>query len=92
MYAERKPPGTPPCESCRVELKVENEDAAEVYMMTRRQYVTRHNGRYDHVVDIDIPAVKTVMDLYGVGDQKTCLLKVRSIFHHFLKEIEDASG
>lgn len=83
MYAERKPPETPPCGSCRVELREANEEAALVYSMTRRQYVTAENGR---IVDISIPAVKIAMDLFGVVDQKDCLVKVIRLFHYFEKK------
>ena len=85
--AERTPPGQPVivrnnkgelCESCRVELREENEDAAQVYMLTRRQYVTAERGR---VVDINIQAVKAVMDMIGVDDQLDCLNRVRKLFH-----------
>ena len=81
MYAEREPPGPPPCESCRVELQVENESAATIYLLTRRQYVTAENGR---IVDISIPAVKIAMDLYGIKDQRECLSKVQRLFYHFM--------
>lgn len=62
-----------------MELLEENEDAGEIYMVTRRQYRTAEQGR---VVDIDILAVQAVMDLYGVQDQRACLEKVRMLFHH----------
>ena len=81
MYAERTPPATPPCETCRVLLVEENEDAAQVFMTTRRQYITAEEGR---VVDISIPAVKIAMDLYEVKSQRDCLAKVRQAFFHFL--------
>jgi len=81
LFAERKPPEAPPCESCRVELQVENEDAAHIYMLTRRQYITAEQGR---VVDISIPAVKIAMDLYQVRNQRDCLMKVRNAFHYFM--------
>ncbi|HOO50360.1 MAG TPA: hypothetical protein PLK94_03620 [Alphaproteobacteria bacterium] len=48
--------------------------------MTRNQIITAGMGQ---VVDISIPAVKIVMDLLGVRDQKSCLLKVHKAFHHF---------
>jgi len=69
-----------------VDLFEENEDAGEVYMATRRQYRTAEQGR---VVDIDIVAVKTVMDLYGVSDQRECLERVRMLFHHFMDGGDD---
>jgi len=58
----------------------ENREASEVYFMTRNQIITAGMGQ---VVDISIPAVKIVMDLLGVRDQKSCLLKVLKAFHHF---------
>jgi len=61
----------------------ENKEAAEVYMMTRNQVVTAGMGQ---PIDISISAVKTVMDLWGVRDQKKCLSRVISTFHHFNKE------
>ena len=43
------------------------------------------------IVDISIPAVKIAMELYGVKDQTACLIRVRKLFHHFLKaEAHDA--
>jgi len=80
MYAERKPPGIPPCDTCRVELKFENEEAANIYMLTRRQVVTAGMGQ---IIDINTQAVKIEMDIQGVGRQKECSAKVRRAFQHF---------
>jgi len=57
-------------------------------MATRGQFVTAGMGQ---VIDIDINAVKVVMDLYpgGITDQWACLNKVRAAFHHFKPELED---
>lgn len=85
-HAERKPPGTPPCESCRVELRDENEEAATIYMMTRRQIIMRFNGKYDEAFDISILAIKIAMDLQGVKNQKECLARVVQLFHRFENE------
>lgn len=57
-------------------------------MLVRRQVVTMGQGQS---VDISIPAIKIVMDLYGVRDQLACLNRVRKLFHHFLEKT-DASG
>ena len=76
-----------PCDTCRVDLLPENEDAATVYMITRRQYITAENGR---VVDISIPAVKTVMDLYGVREQRRCMSKVLMLFHRFRGQADES--
>jgi len=84
MYASRTPPESPPCEACRVELAVENEETAAVYMATRRQYITA--GQNNVPVDISIPAIKIVMDLRGVKDQESCLSRVQRVWHHFNNE------
>jgi len=83
MYAERIPPGTPPCESCRVELVSENEDAAAVYMMCRYQITSAPVGDGKMAVDISIPSVESAMRIRGVKghDQWDCLGKVRRLFH-----------
>ena len=51
-------------------------------MLTRRQVVTVGMGQ---VTDISIPAVQIAMDLHGVKDQLSCLIRVRKLFHHFLE-------
>ena len=86
MYQERNErgvEGSPPCGTCWVELEDENEEAAKVYMLTRRQVVAMGMG--GQIVDISIPAVKIVMDLFGIKDQAACLNRVRKLFHHFLE-------
>lgn len=84
---ERGVIGGPECEGCKVDLLPENHEAAEVYMMSRRQYVTRSRGMEgDVVIDISIPAIKATMDALGVENQRGCLVKVQRVFHHFLAE------
>ena len=69
----------------------ENKQAADVYMATRGQMITAGMG--GQVIDISIPAVKIVMDLYpgGIDDQWACLAKVRATFHHFKPKDEGRS-
>jgi hypothetical protein len=86
MYAERKPPATPPCESCRVELKVENEDAARIFMMIRGQVLTRFNGQADVIIDLNHLAVWAAIDAYGVRNRTGTFEKVLNLFHAILKE------
>ena len=69
------------CETCKVDLHEENEDAGTVYMLCRNQVITAGMGE---VIDLNYQTVKTIMDLYGVKDQKDCLMKVINTFHHFL--------
>ena len=89
IYAERKPPETPPCESCRVELKVTNEAAARIYRMVRGQVITRHNGKYDVIVDLNHLAVWAAIDAYGVQNRTECFEKVLRLFYHFRSQADD---
>jgi hypothetical protein len=54
-------------------------------MATRNQVVTAGQGQ---AIDLHIPAVKIVMDLYGVRDQRAVLDRVRWLWH----EIEHQRG
>jgi hypothetical protein len=79
---ERGIEGDPPCETCRVVLARENEEIAEVYFQVRSQVI----ATYGQVIGLSIPAVKIVMDLYGIKDQKTCLTRIMKTFYHFLNK------
>jgi predicted transcriptional regulator len=57
----------------------ENEDVARVYMATRRQVIIGGN----RVIDINIMAIKTMMDLYEVKNQAECMERVRGLFYYF---------
>ena len=74
------PPKDPPCSTCRPVLSLENQEVVSVYFLTRNQFITVGMGM---VADISIPAVKIVMDLLEVEDQKDCLKKVVHLFHEF---------
>jgi len=54
-------------------------------MIARNQLITVGMGQ---VIDISIPAVKIVMDLWHIHDQKKCLSKVLAASHHFRKQEE----
>lgn len=72
-----------------------NEEAAAIYMLTRHQVVTKtwpSDEGMKQLIDLSIPAVKIAMDLYGVQDQRTCLERVRSVFHHFEAERRKHAG
>ena len=86
MHSERTPPTEPPCETCWVDLKEENEDAARIFYVVRGQVVTRFNGQEDVIVDLNHLAVWTAIDRYGVKDKQRCFEKVMKIFHVFLEE------
>lgn len=59
-----------------------NIDAAEVYMMTRGQIISLG----ERVVDLSIPAVQIILDQRGIKNQRECMNKVFSTFHHFLNK------
>lgn len=82
-YAERNPPEEPPCETCYVDLMPENRAAADIYMLSKNQIITAGMGQ---PIDINNQAIFGAMDRYPylIRDQWSCLLKVRSVFHHFL--------
>lgn len=60
-----------------VELWTENREAARVYMVVRGQVIV---GGMGGIVDLSIPAVKIVMDLFGVEQQRDCLMKIMRLF------------
>lgn len=76
----------PPCETCRVELRAENEDAAQIFQRVRGQVITRFNGQADVVVDLSHLAVWAAIDAYGVRDKVGCFEKVMALFYSRLKE------
>lgn len=80
MYAGRNPPDKPPCESCKVNLLEENQDAGKIFQICRGQIITAGMG---DIIDINILAVKAVMDIEGIQNQKVCLQKVLTMFHYW---------
>jgi len=70
----------PPCETCRAPLLPANEEAVIVWSAVQDQVVTAGMGE---PVDLDIGAVKIIMDLQRVEDQLGCLRRVRRVFRHF---------
>lgn len=83
-------PGDPPCDTCNVELLAGNKTAVEIYMMCRSQCVTRFNGERDFEIDLDLPAVESVMRMRGIpfGQQWGLLNRVRKLFFQLKKEDE----
>ena len=85
MYADRTPPGKPPCDTCRVELLDSNTDVADVFMLSRGQVITA--GERNMPIDISIPAIKAVMDMDR--KQRRDLMRVQNLWHHFNNEREE---
>lgn len=79
-FAGMAPPREPACDNCKPVLLSGNQEAVDVYLMSRGQVITAGMGS---VVDISFPAVKVAMDLLGVKDQLGCFKKVHHLFHEF---------
>jgi hypothetical protein len=60
-----------------VELHEDNQDAAAIYLLCRRQVISLEG----QPVDLSIPAVKIAMDLHGVVEQRDCLERVLHVWH-----------
>lgn len=86
IYGERNPPGTPPCESCRVELAEENVGVARLYMMVEGQVLTRSNGQYDVATDLNHLAVWAAIDAFEFNDRLPIFELVLRIFHKRLRD------
>ena len=71
-----------PCETCVEPLFEENIDAVKVYFIVQNQLVVSMG----QIIDLNINAVKIVMDLYEVKNQKMCLEKVMELFNYFRRE------
>jgi hypothetical protein len=83
LYGWREPPEQPPCETCRIELEADNYEAADIYLISRGQVITR--GMDGMIWDIDNQAIESAMRMKGVKDPWNCLIKVRRVFHHLNK-------
>lgn len=63
----------PPCSTCKPNVHPVNVRALEVFGFCRNQVIVSGLGE---VIGMNITAVKTVMDLNGIKNQKDCLEKV----------------
>lgn len=64
-----------------MDLLPENEEAGAVFMMVRGQVISAEIGERRRIVTLSIPAVKDVMDIYGVRDRRGCLGRVMWLWH-----------
>jgi hypothetical protein len=71
-----------------VDLLPENEEAGAVFMMVRGQVVSAEIGKGRCIVTLSIPAVRDVMDIYGVKDQQRCLGRVMRLWHEMRSKDE----
>jgi len=97
MHSERKPPTTPICElgeSCRVELMVENEQAARIFQMVRSQCECRWNGEQDIEIDLHHPSLWKAIEKYpgGVSDEWGTFNRVSRAWHTSQQLKRDSEG
>ncbi len=72
----------PPCDVCLPTLLPENVEIARVYFMVSSQVIAGMGG----VIALNIPAVKIVMDLFSIEDQRTCLTRIMRVHSVMVKE------
>lgn len=72
----------PPCDVCKPFLMPENEEAMFIYNKAANQ--VRVAGMGD-IVGLDYNALKFIMDLYGIGNQRECFEKVNYAFNKILE-------
>jgi len=67
------------------EIMPENRDVIDVYAKVRSQHIMGMSGP----VDINILAIKAVMDLQGIENQKRVFEKVYKLYNHIMSRIRD---
>lgn len=88
IYGRRTPPEEPPCDDCRVDLLSENREVASVFFVARTQVIAGGFG----VVDLNFSAVKGLMDLYGIKDQRGAWEKIHRTWGILHKEEMEKKG
>jgi len=87
MYAGRKPPGTPPCRTCRVDPMEENRDALGIFFAVRYQFIMGFNGP----VDLNHLAIDAAMRRRGIEGQGV-FDKVLTLGHWWIERIREKDG
>ena len=80
---------SPNCQECVPEIMEENKVILDVYLKVRSQHIMGMNGP----VDVNINAIKTVMDLMKIEDQANVFDRVYNIYNKVLsrmREIQEA--
>jgi hypothetical protein len=91
VYSGRTPPEEPPCDTCRVDLMEENQEAAMIYQLCRGQVLTFFNGERTIVTDLNHIAVWEDIDRYKVKEPVRCFEMVNRVFHHCLNREREES-
>lgn len=88
MHGERSPPNDPPCETCWVELKKENEDALQIFYVIQDQFLMGQNGP----IAINHLAIHSAMELYGIQNRRDCFEKVLRLSRWNIEKINSRGG
>lgn len=75
----------PPCRDCLPEILPANREAVTIWGETRTQVIAGMGG----IIDINILAVKMVMDMHGIRNQRDCMERVRVMFDEYRAAIEE---
>ena len=66
----------PPCDTCMPKVLPENQEVWHIYLRVKNQAIMSMGGP----VALDYNAVKLIMDMYKVEDQKTCFERVVNLW------------
>ena len=83
MYSNRDNSNGPPCETCQILPADSNREPVFLFPLVQWQTVTTEINE-KRVVDLNLQAVKTVMDIYKIKDQEACLRKLVTLFHFMM--------
>ena len=87
MGRDRRPPTTPPCATCRVELSVENEDAANIFYIVQSQFIMGPSGP----TAINQMAIHAAMELYEIENRRECFQRVLKLAHWYMDRMREKS-
>ena len=85
MHGGRTPPTTPPCETCRVDLNEENQDAVNIFYLVQSQFIMGMNGP----IAINQLAIHAAMDLYDIPNRRECFQKVIRLSRWYIDEMRE---
>lgn len=99
MYKRRVANGEDPCETCaghidRIVLDESNHQPLHIYNFVHGQVLTRFNGEYDIVVDLNHLALWKAVDEFKVDKNKRMEIfeRVYHTFHAILQDERDKEG
>jgi hypothetical protein len=82
--------GKEDCQNCTPECPPEGENAVIIYLMVRNQIVFASAGlNGSRPIDLSVPAVLGVMDLYEVDNPRDCFEKVMMLGRYFINEANE---